>query len=306
MFDSAKQVVGLDGTPSYLQWNVVLGYHGIKDDWLAHRRVLSDTERQKLIQDILDISIIQTTDSVYPYSSGNYVDIDRDTAYLKSIRQKHDSKPQLFTTETAENKYDTTGTLNQTSGVEHFGNIRGSNDYLSNRLAVVLGSPHFGDTYVEKWCALFGRETTRKGKGSDLTYSGAGSEILQQMREQSVAQAIMRVGRDGDGASVYVHTSAIPEWMPVTQAAESVEVRKWTKKQRKIIKAVEGSGRVTTSEVSDHPKIDSSRRHVSGVLNNLAELGHLKREDTGKGYIWTDININEISFPVGVDLPQSV
>lgn len=306
MFDKAEQVIGLDGTPSIQQWNVALGYHGIKDGRLSHRRILSDTEKQKFTQDILDISIIQTTGSVYPYSSGNYVNVDRDTAYLKSIRQKHNSKPQLFTTEAAEKEYDTAGTLNQTSGVEHFGNIRGSNAYTSDRLAVILGSPHFGDTYVEKWCALFGSETTRKGKGSDLTYSGYGSDILHQMREQSVAQAIMRVGRDGDGASVYVHTSAIPEWMPVTQAAESVEVQRWTEKQRRIIEAVEGSGRVTTSELSDHPKIDSSHRHVSEVLHHLAELGHLKREDTGKGYIWTDININEISLPVGVDLPQSV
>jgi hypothetical protein len=252
------------------------------------------------------MSIVQTTQSIHPYSSGEHVDIERDTAYLKTLRDRYNSKPQLFTTESAEKQYEPAGALTQTSGVEHFGNIKGSNEYSSIRLATVLGSPHFGDNYVEKWCALIGRETTRQGKGTDLSYSGAGSEIFNRMREQSVAQAIMRVGRDGDGATVYVHTSAIPDWIPVTRGPECCEVKRWTAKQRKIVKAVEGTTEVTTSQIHNQPNVDSSRQYVARTLNRLSERGYVEKEDLGGKYIWTDNTVSDIEFPVNVRLSISM
>jgi hypothetical protein len=298
--DYATQVIGLDGTPSPQQWELALGYSDQSDKRLDHRRVLTDTERQKYIQNVLDLNIIQTTSNMYPYSSGEYVDIERDRAYLKTINDRYRIEPVLFTTKSAENQYRQHNIKRHVKTSEHFGNIRGDNQYSNVRLAVIIGSPHRGDEWVKKWSALSGNPTTRKGKKKQLTYTNGGDEFLTQMCEQEVLQTIMRVGRDSKGALVYVHTGAIPEWVPIAHGPTSCHISDWTNTQQNIMQAVADIGTGMTTDIVNHPAVNCSRQYATKQLHKMEEFGCVSKDDTGSGYRWSDAGVSAIETPIDV------
>jgi hypothetical protein len=54
-------------------------------------------------------------------------------------------------------------------------------------------------------------------RGVNKSFGEVGDPIMKSFRESMVGQAILRFGREGQGATVYVHTSAIPEDIPITE-----------------------------------------------------------------------------------------
>jgi hypothetical protein len=298
--DYATQVIGLDGTPSHRQWRLALGYSDRGDKRLDHRRVLTDAERQQYIRNVLDLNIIQTTDNIYPYSSGHYVNVERDRVYLKTINDQYGAEPVLFTSQSAESQYRQSNVMNHIESSEHFGNVRGDNQYKNTRLAAIVGSPHRGDEWVKKWSALSGKPTTRKGKGKQLTYTNGGDEFLSQMREQEVLQTIMRVGRDSKGAIIYVHTGAIPEWTPIAHGPKSCYILNWTDTQQNIIQAVADIEDDTTADIVSHPAITCSSQYVTKQLHKMEEYDYISKEDTGSEYKWSDTGVSAIKTPIEV------
>jgi len=100
--------------------------------------------------------------------------------------------------------------------IDHYGNVIGSNDLAECNIGAVLGSRHFGDATVELWAALAGEETTRTGRGSELSYDSEVADLfLKHIREDETMQAILRFGRDQEGALVFCHTSAIRDYLNV-------------------------------------------------------------------------------------------
>jgi hypothetical protein len=86
----------------------------------------------------------------------------------------------------------------------------------------LLDSRHYGDAPVEKWAALGGESVTREGNGATLDYNSAiGNEFLAYMRQGETLQAILRFGRDEEGAVVFAHTSALAECLPVVAEGRS-------------------------------------------------------------------------------------
>jgi hypothetical protein len=133
------------------------------------------------------------------------------------------------------------------------------------------------------------------GRGLNKNYGPFGSELLEEMREFEVLQAIMRFGRDGDGTTVFVSTGAIPGWIPL---AGKGKVTEWSDGMESVLNAIEdrteweSSDLLTDVKGRKTPALDSkngealSGRRVRGHLTTLCERGFVSRIKNGNGYVY--------------------
>ena len=276
--DEANGVIALDGTPTPDLWQLAV------DTRLSHEQVLSDEERADYFTDALSNSIVQTTDATKTYSSGSYVKPEEDGLLFEAVAEREGRKPALISTATAISQYEQAGVLDPIGKDEHYGNLKGSNDFEDERVGIVAGSQHYGDDFVERWGALNGKSVERgDGKGMELDYGEFGNKILRQMREYDVLQAVLRFGRDEQPTTIFVHTAALPEWVPVE--AEGV-IDTWSKGTEEIIEVLESEARKEwrTADVSE--KVSISKRQVRTNLNQLADDGYVERQKEGRGITW--------------------
>jgi len=294
--ESAERVIGLDGTPWPEQWELCLGTS------LTHYRVLDHDERETYLQDTLDYTIFQIGDAAKPYSGGEWVKPENDAVLFEYVGQQERRLPDVISSKRAISKYDDADMLELVDETEYYGNLKGSNKLEHSCVGIVAGSPHYGDTYVEKWGALAGQAVERLSDdgGMDLDYGPVGNTILQDMRENEVLQALMRFGRDGDSTVVYVYTAALPEWIPV---ADKGEVRKWSNGMLQVLAFLRDrdwdewrtSDLVTDDEqkpvlaTADSESI--SERQVRRHLTTLCDLGFLDQRTEGCGTIWEDAGL---------------
>ncbi len=294
----AEGVVALDGTPTPRMWNRCLG------EQLTHREVLADDEKRDLIENGLGARYVRTTEAVKPYNSADHVNTDADAALLEAIADAHDQKPAVITTATAEAEYEADDVTEYVNDTRHYGNVLGSNEYADVRVGAVIGSNHYGDDYLKRWGAYLGDAVEREnGKGADLSYTGAGDEILTHMRENETLQAAMRFGRDGNGAVVYVHTDTLPDWVPVE--AEGRVLSTHSDGMRDVVDALADAGIATTAEVAAHPGVDVGKRQVRDHLETLREKGAVDRHrdpDDRRRIVWQDDGLHRVNENGDVEL----
>jgi hypothetical protein len=286
--DDASGVIALDGTPTPALWELTV------DTRLSHEQVLSDDERADYLTHALGHSIVQTTDAVKTYSSGNYVTPEKDGLLFEAVADREETEPALISTEKAINQYEQEGVLGSIGNDEHYGNLKGMNDFQQERVGIVAGSQHFGDGYVERWGALAGKSVERgDGKGTDLDYGEFGNKVLRHMREHEVLQALLRFGRDSDGAKIYVHTAALPEWVPI-EAEGNIE--RWSKGTKEVVEVLEvgAPDEWRTADVSE--EVEISTRQVRTNLNRLADAEYIEERKEGRGSTWvvTDETIDRL------------
>jgi hypothetical protein len=113
------------------------------------------------------------------------------------------------------------------------------------------------------------------------------------MREHEVLQAVLRFGRDKHPTTVYVHTAALPEWVPLEAECH---IERWSKGRREVAKVLESEApdEWRTAEVSE--QVDISKRQVRTNLNQLADDGYVERREEGRGITWvvTDETIDRL------------
>lgn len=289
-FSDAKGVVGLDGTPLLMMWEVATGLK------LNHHRVLDNIERREYLRLAVGLEIIQTTGDVRPYSSGEHINEDRDEALLWQIQEEQGKAPDLISSKRAIDRYKDTSLQSLVNSTAYYGNLKGSNRFANAEVGVIIGSPHFGDEYVERWTALAGHPADREDtKGKSLDYGLEGNQVLHQMREASVFQAIMRFVRGSGGATVYVDTLAIPDWIPRT-VVPGVR-RKRASGERATIRGLQKLGSGSGTEVASRTPIGSStvRKH----LNKLVEEGVVAKEGATRSTQWVDTGLTSVN-PFGV------
>ena len=312
----AKSVIGLDGTPvtaprgSHAEkvhgrtpmWELALGLR------LKHRRVLTNPERIEFLQSTQGLNFIRSSPHIKPYSSGKWTNWGKDAALLDGARQHHDGqRPVAITTKAARQKYEREADADDiVRAWDHYGAVRGTNRYASERLGVLLGSPHHGDHHLQRRAAMLGIEVNPDGKGTSRRYgSDIADALLADMRESTVGQAALRFGRDGKGATVYLHTAAVPEWLPV--AAEGRVTSTWTETQQAVMNALDSLDAPSTREVTDAIDIDRSRRQVYNVLSGLAGQGYLARDtcpNDGRTSRWRDEGLCDAPTYGTTDLPE--
>lgn len=297
--DQAENVIGLDGTPCIEQWELCLGHS------VEQCRVLDDPQRASYLRYGLNLSIHQMSEAAHPYASGNWVDPDRDTALIKQIGERERQLPDLITSQKAIAQYDSVEAMDFVNESKYWGNLIGSNGFGGSRLGLVIGSPHYGDTYLNMWGA-FANESIKRlddGRGMDLDYGQFGNKLLHEMREGTVLQSLMRFGRDGDGATIYVYTGAIPEWVPL---AGKGSLKKLPDGMRSVVNVVREQVEWRTSDlVEEIPERSTpalvtksgdklSQRRVQDRLGDLYEWGFLDRRKEGNGWIWENKGVGEI------------
>jgi|GEM_PF-497776 len=286
--DETSGVIALDGTPTPDLWQLVV------DTRLSHEQVLSDKERADYLTHALGCSLVQTTDATKTYSSGTYVKPEEDSLLFKAVAEQKGTEPALISTAKAIRQYEQAGVLDPIGKDEHYGNLKGSNQFENERVGIVAGSQHYGDDYVERWGALAGQSVERgDGKGMDLDYGEFGNKVLRQMREHEVLQAVLRFGRNEFPTTVYVHTAALPEWVPVEARGE---IKRWSKGTREVVKVLESNApdKWRTSDVAE--KVSIEPRTVRDRLHELADDGYVERRQEGRGYTWvvTDETIDRL------------
>ncbi|GGL23182.1 hypothetical protein GCM10009037_03320 [Halarchaeum grantii] len=302
---AAESVVALDGTPTLTKWRLVLG-----GDYIVHEPVLnSDREKREYLRDVLGLEIIQTDGGAKPYQSGNNVNVRSDGALLENIHSREGHRPSVITSKQAKEQYESTEVDGHIEVAEHYGNLKGSNEFEETRLGVVIGSPHPPEgEAVQRWGALNGdaveRKTDDEGritKGVDLDFGPLGNALFRDVAEYEVLQAVMRFGRtesDGKhGARVYVHTSRLPRWV---EADERVDVTTWSKGMQEVVEALRSSekwpdGEWTNGEIAE--SVSVTTRQVGELMKELDEEGYVTHRRGGRGnaYHWSNERLEDFS-----------
>jgi hypothetical protein len=286
VMEAALSVVCLDGTAVPELWNAVLGTTP------DHQRVLSVPDRRRYLNEVLNLRIIRTSEEMKPYSGQLRKPVDSDIALIQEIGLQEGIPPCLITTKSALRQYGRKNLDDLVTKSDHFGALRGTNTFTGQRLGVIIGSPHPGDGTIEKWGAIIGKAVARdpdSGKGVDLDYGELGNKIIQLFREFEVLQAIMRFGRDGAGATVYVHTAALPEWvLPEERIAHISPVTTTLDGRRQVLDAIHGLETFTTIDI--RPEVSISDNQVRRVLKELETEGHVTCDRTRRPHGWTNFS----------------
>lgn len=110
--------------------------------------------------------------------------------------------------------------------------------------------------------------------GDDRVYGEIGNQIRDHMRVETV-QDVLRFGRgDEDRTTVYVNTSALPEWIPSRRVHGTLH-SETCRKVMKYMMERSSDGPATVQEVSTQTTI--SKRHARQLLNDLAEDGYVTK-----------------------------
>lgn len=298
-------VLGLDGTPTKSMWDIALGFYDRRHR-LNLQRVLDDRERRDYLTKIQHLRIVPTTTNVRPYSGGNTTP-KRDAALLYEIESE--SVGEMGVISSKAGIRDVNEELGDFSNWKstHFGNLLGSNKLGSVDVGVILGSTHYGDRFVEKWGALAGQPIESNGEqGLAKSYGDLGDEILHHMREHRVLQALFRFAREGDGATVYVDTVVLPDWVPVTASPEETSIKMRSDSEDNVLTTLRSLNEGRTKTIAE--EAGHSPRTVRKVLNNLPESivsKHPAEDGRGGAKVWRDENIVSLNPHGRVGLPTS-
>ena len=316
----ANAVIALDGTPlvdesrndpnKLREWTQSLGVQ------MEHVRILSDEERRDYIRDTLGHTYIQVSENANPYSSGRYNNMNEDAALCAAAREYYGQgePPVVFTEKKVADQYVGAGWEEQglAKKIDYSGNLRGSDEYGEERLAVQLGSSHHGDHELRRRAAWLREEVDVSGKGMDRDYgSDLANSLLRQMRENQTIQNVMRVGRDGGGATVLLKTAAYPDYTPV---AGKGSVTPWPTGMKEVLEAWAAISpgplkTVEVSEIASHEAVSVSERQVRNALESFVELGYVKKGDhpnDGRKNVYVDDGLGNVDPEeyAEVELPE--
>ena len=291
----ANGVICLDGTPELQLWQTVV------DKDLTKQQVLSEDERCEYLTDVLGYTLVQTTDRANHYSSGRQTNPEKDGALFETVRQETGVQPALISTKQAVGLYDDTDVLTpitdasgedelrESTNIEWYGNMKGTNSLKDETVGIVSGAQHFGDDFVEKWCALNNEATDHIDGKTDINRqytTELGNTVQRNMRENNVFQAIMRFERgSGSGALVFVHTAAFPDWVPVEYKGG---VETLSDGMKKVIAAIHNCSTdiFKTNDITD--RVDLSTQQIRNILDDLSGWGQLGCEkQSGRATKWS-------------------
>lgn len=283
----AESIVALDRTPNKTLWEVVL------NERMQSYSLLDEDERGTYLRDVLGYHFVQTTDAWKPIQGKDKPSPPKELALIEGIANRHNRPPALISSKKAIRQYKSEGLDEITGTAEHYNNLKGMNDFERERLGIVLGCPFPQDDEIEKWAALAGESAERKEedgetfRGLETDFGPFGNEVMHTLVHDEVFQAAMRFGREEEdgvrGATVYLHTAALPSWLPVER--QILDIHSWIrgeKGMRKTVEAIpqlEGWQRRVWKATELYPLIPELDEHtVRDRLDDLVEEGYINLE----------------------------
>jgi hypothetical protein len=308
--DQPAALIGLDGTPTESIWRGRLGI-----DEIEVEQVLCEDCRQTYLTEILGYKLVLTTRYRKPYSNtkDGRISYDKDRGLLHELNRRTSGDVGLISTKQAKESLLERDDANEVSispeNSDHYGNIRSSNRFQGSAISVgaVVGSPHPGSDKVRQIAGLDGVSYASKRKLVETdghhyrrVESASGKRYLKHFRENRVAQAIFRFGRE-NGATVFIHTSAIPDWLAAAAVRGGVETR--SKGEQAVLRALSHINEGTTSEFVDEIEV-IGRSQIRKILNQFAEEGLVKKGGSSHKTIWHSNDEADSSPTAHVDLPS--
>jgi len=264
--------------------------------------LLDHGQKQSYLEDVLGLEIVQTTENWNAYQGGEGVSPTVDIPVVEKVGELEGRTPGVITSKKGLNQYENHGLDALASKTENYGNLKGSNAFGTTRLGIILGNPHPGDDVIEKWSALAGHSAERRagtaGKTTDYGYFG--NRVMEALVQNEVLQAVMRFGReeqnDEKGATVYVHTSALPDWVEPEKRLVSVD--SWMTQRdgmKQVIEAIYDFDDWRTrewkvGEIAD--RVTISDRYTREHLKTLVEHGYLDSRTAGRGGAYHFSNVS--------------
>lgn len=308
-FKGAESVVVLDGTPVIELWELVMGTE------VDRIPLFDDAQRQAYLDDVLGLDLVQTTENWNAYQGGDAVSPTVDIPVVEKIGQVEGQNPGVITSKKGLTQYESHGLDSLASKTENYGGLKGINSFGTTRVGVILGNPHPGDDVIKKWSALANYSTERREgtEGKDTDYGHFGNCVMEAQIKNEVLQAAMRFGRSEEygekGATVYVHTSALPEWVEPEKRLVSVD--SWmTQKNgmRQVIESIRNFNSWKTREWKVGEVADSvtiSEKYTREHLKTLVEHGYLDSRKAGRGgaFHFSNIRLEEAQKYGHVDFP---
>jgi hypothetical protein len=106
---------------------------------------------------------------------------------------------------------------------------------------------------------------------TELDYGETGNRIHEHMKRATL-QAMFRFGRDGNGATVYVDSDVLPDWVPVHGHGD---VTTTCDGLRGTIEALEDlDGPATTAEIEEHEAVEIKAWQIRQHIEHLRDRGH--------------------------------
>jgi hypothetical protein len=308
---NAKQVIGLDGTPTLPLWNLLLP----PGSEFELQRVIPQSEFTEYLESALNFSLVQIGDGMHHYAGGRISEYDRQR--FRALKGIEGEKLPLISSNKAIDEYREKGLLHRFVAEEdpnkeesrnyktmNFASTRSSNKFKKEDLGMVFGTPYPGDDIIRRWAGLcaVGIEIEGTGKnkkfidiqsdtqsteadgfqadGAEESTEGIGEKIYQHYTHNQVVQAILRFGRDEElidtgGATVYISTHALPSWFDVTKeltvSTDEMEAATIGKLYEAFVSDNEDMLSYQTAPTMAEHIEPISNRHVRDVLNDLVE-----------------------------------
>jgi hypothetical protein len=233
-------VIGLDGTPTELLWNLLF----CNNTHFETYRVIRREDYPAFLNSAMNMDLVQLGNGAHHYGGGEPSPYDKHR--FATVKLRENERFALVTSKNALEHYHTSRLLadyvhrdenpDEDSNrryprfkARHYGTIRSSNDLAEEPIGVVAGTPHPGDEVIQLWSAFCGTVGEPKGEGPERQYGkGQTEKIYNHFVHNQIAQAVLRFGRDGQvinsgGSTVYVITKALPRWLEVEH---SIDIRK--------------------------------------------------------------------------------
>ena len=287
-------VIGLDATGRKPLWDLAIGEDVVPRD--IHK---TPSARRHFLKDTLNLQVVCTDNTNVRSYSGSPAskNFGGDLELTKRVADEYGGQrlradtitattdPGLITTKKV------LGSMGEefeehVGATDNYWNVTGSNDLDEHNTGIVLGVPHPGDAVIERWGALGGEEMTRSGHGTALDYgSSVANSALRYVREDQFMQAVLRFGRDEEGALVFAHTAIANAIEELPVVADGAVVSSHSKGGRQIRNAIlpqlRGGESFTVSDILED--VDISRRTVQRKLAEFEQLGYLERVQGGAG-----------------------
>lgn len=265
-------VVGLDGTPTSMMWELATG-----EDF-DHLSVLDrEKEMSEYVRDFLGVTVKQTNEHLKPYHGGHVTE-NRDEAILYGVEVEERQKPALIAPDKALDAYRDAGILDRAKLSMNYARVLSSNDFKGESVGVIHGAPHPGDRPVKKWAAYLGVPIEGEGEGMNKTYGEFGDDIYRHFVHNQVLQAILRFGRGESGATVYVNTAAIPDDSIEVDSMANPE-RFNSSNKRKIADRLRDAGDDGATKEDLKEVAETSMTTVENILYDFRDAGLVERED---------------------------